>query len=73
MAKTTKTNLKELSTADLSEKIKEERLGYKKAKFSHAVSALDNPLTLRAKRREVARLLTELTRRNKEEQSKQSA
>lgn len=36
---------------------------YQKMKFDHAVTGLDNPLTLREVRRDIARLKTEITRR----------
>ena len=70
MAKVKKEDIKEYSTEELIEKIKNERLRYKKAQFNHTVSPLDNPLSLRAMRRDIARLLTELTERNKAEANK---
>ena len=70
MAKVKKENFKEMSTPDLVERIKEDRLKYKKARFNHTVSHLDNPMVLKGMRRDVARLLTELKKRQMAEQSK---
>ncbi|MBL0309842.1 MAG: 50S ribosomal protein L29 [Bacteroidetes bacterium] len=50
---------------DLDAKIKTEQADLQKMKFGHAVSSLDNPLSVRAKRRNIARLLTEQTNRKK--------
>ncbi len=36
---------------------------YQKMKFDHAVTGLENPLTLREVRRDIARLKTEVSRR----------
>lgn len=66
MAQVKKEDIKEYSTEELIEKIKDQRLRYRKAKFNHTVSPLDNPLLLREMRRDVARLLTELNQRNKD-------
>jgi large subunit ribosomal protein L29 len=67
MAKTKKININELATDELVEKIKETRLQSQKARFAHAVSALEKPSTLRSMRKETARLLTELNKRKKAE------
>jgi len=37
--------------------------GYNKMKIDHAIKGLENPLTLREARRDVARLATEIRRR----------
>lgn len=70
MAKVKKEDIKEIATNDLVAKLAEDRLKYKKAKFNHAASPLDNPNVLKAMRRDVARLLTELKKRQQAEQSK---
>lgn len=61
-----KQDIKDLSTEDLVEKVQEERVLLKKMEFNHAVTSLDNPLLLRDKRRDIARLLTELRKRELE-------
>ena len=55
--------INELSTADLMERIEEQRLEYVKMKLNHAVSPLDNPHKLGACRKEIARMMTELRKR----------
>ena len=54
-----------LSTEELNSKIKEEKAGYNKLKLNHAVSPIENPIKIRDSRKVVARLATELTKRNK--------
>ena len=54
-----------LSTEELNSKIKEEKAGYNKLKLNHAVSPIENPIKIRESRKVVARLATELTKRNK--------
>jgi len=66
MAKSKKLNLKELATDELKDKVKETKLQLQKARFAHAVSALEKPSSLRVLRKDVARQLTELNKRNKE-------
>ena len=58
-----KEDIKELTNEELVEKIKDERTRLQKLRFNHTVSSLDNPLVLRSIRRDVARLITELHRR----------
>jgi large subunit ribosomal protein L29 len=70
MAKTQKQDFKDLTPQELQDKVQESQIAYKKARFNHAVSPLDNPLSLRAMRRDVARLKTELTVRTKAEKTK---
>lgn len=69
MAKIKKEDIKEYSTEELLEKIKSEKVRYTKAKFNHTVTPLDNPLTLREMRRDIARLLTELNERKRAEKT----
>jgi len=55
--------LKDMSEADLNARIQEDELRLKKLEFAHAISPLENPMSIRDLRRDVARLKTEL--RNK--------
>lgn len=55
--------IKELSTETLQEKLSETKKSYADLKAAHAISPLDNPIQLRIVRRSVARLATELTKR----------
>ncbi len=60
-------DIKELGTEELVDKVNETRLQVRKARFAHAVSALEKPGTLKLLRKDVARLLTELNKRKNEE------
>lgn len=55
--------IKELTTEEIVARLREERIQYTKLKFNHAVSPLDNPMKLKASRRMIARLFTELNAR----------
>ena len=55
--------IKELSTADLQEKLGALKKNYTDLKMAHAITPLENPLELRTLRKTVARLATELTKR----------
>jgi len=55
--------IKELSVAELQEKLKELKKNYADLKMANAISPLDNPIQLRSARRTVARVATELTKR----------
>lgn len=55
--------IKELSVEEIQDRIKEEKAMYTKLKFSHAVSAIENPLKIRTTRKTIARLNTELRNR----------
>ena len=55
--------VKNLSVADLEQKLIELKKSYAEMKLAHAISPLDNPLTIRTTRRIIARIESELTRR----------
>ncbi|GAA4280854.1 50S ribosomal protein L29 [Gaetbulibacter aestuarii] len=55
--------IKELSVAELQEKLGEVKKSYSDLKLAHAISPLENPIQLRGLRRTVARIATELTKR----------
>jgi large subunit ribosomal protein L29 len=55
--------LKDMSEADLKARIQEDELRLKKLEFAHAISPLENPMSIRDLRRDVARLKTELRKR----------
>lgn len=56
-------SIKDLSETDLAARIKEDELRLKKLKFAHTISPLENPMNLRGLRKELARLKTELRKR----------
>ena len=55
--------LKELSIAELKERLDNERVLYQKMCMSHAVSPLENPNKIKESRKNIARCLTELRAR----------
>ncbi len=55
--------IRELSITELQEKLSEFKKSYADLKMAHAITPLENPLQLRKIRRSVARLATELTKR----------
>jgi len=55
--------IKELSVEELKEKLAGLKKQYDDLKMAHAVTPLENPLQLRKTRKTVARLATELTKR----------
>ena len=57
------TVISELSTPDLFERLEEERKQLVKLKLNHAVSPLENPNKIKAYRKTIARLETEIRRR----------
>ena len=56
-------SLKEMNEADLKSRIEEDELRIKKLKFAHAVSPLENPMSIRGVRKDLARLKTELKKK----------
>lgn len=55
--------MKNMSEEDLKSRIKEDELRIKKLQFAHAISPLENPMSIRAIRKDLARLKTELNKR----------
>lgn len=55
--------LKEFSAEELMNELNVTQEQYGKMKFEHAIRGLENPLTLREVRRDIARLRTEVRRR----------
>lgn len=56
-------SLKDLSETDLQARINEDELRLKKLEFAHAISPLENPMSIRSLRKDIARLKTELKSR----------
>lgn len=55
--------IKELSVTELQEKLSEVKQSYSDLKMAHTISPLENPIQLRYTRRTIARIATELTKR----------
>jgi len=52
------------STAELQEKLAETVQAYTDLKMAHTISPLENPIQLRAHRKTIARIATEITKRD---------
>ena len=59
-------SLQGLSESDLAAKIKEDEGRLKKMQFAHAITPLENPMSIRALRKELARLKTLLALKREE-------
>jgi len=57
------TEIKDLSTDKLQEKLAELNKSYADMKSAHIVSPIQNPLQIRTVRRGIARIKTEITKR----------
>jgi large subunit ribosomal protein L29 len=52
-----------LNVQDLKARLEEDEQRMKKLQFAHGISPLENPMSLRTLRREIARLKTELKKK----------
>lgn len=55
-----------MTTKEIADTLYEEQQSYSKMKVSHIISPLENPMLIRQKRKLIARLQTELRRRELE-------
>ena len=55
--------LRELETKELAERLDAEVAKYNQMKLNHAISPLENPSEIKATRRDIARMKTELRQR----------
>lgn len=55
--------IKELSTAELQERLTVDKIQLNKMKINHAVTPLENPNKIKESRRDIARVMTELRKR----------
>ena len=53
-------SLNDLNVNDLKARIQEDKMRMKKLEFAHAISPLENPMSIRDLRKDIARLQTEL-------------
>lgn len=58
-----KADLSQLSASDLQEKLKEEMASLGKMKFTHTISPVESPARITHARKNVARMKTELRKR----------
>jgi large subunit ribosomal protein L29 len=57
-------SLKDLNVNDLKARIQEDEQRLKKLEFAHAISPLENPMSIRSLRKDVARLKTALAQKS---------
>jgi len=53
-------SVKEMSVDDLQARIKEDEMRLKKLEFAHAITPLENPMSIRSLKKDLARLKTAL-------------
>ena len=56
--------IKETATEDLKDRLLETRKTLSELKMAHTITPLENPIQLRAHRKTIARIMTELTKRD---------
>jgi large subunit ribosomal protein L29 len=56
-------SLTSLSIVDIKARIDEDQLRLKKLEFAHTISPLENPMSIRGLRQDIARLKTELKKK----------
>ena len=56
-------SLKDQNETDLKARIQEDELRLKKLEFAHAISPLENPMSIRSLRKDIARLKTALAQK----------
>jgi large subunit ribosomal protein L29 len=55
--------IKEMTTSDLVERVETEAVNYNQLILNHSISPLDNPAKIKKLRRDIARMKTELRKR----------
>jgi large subunit ribosomal protein L29 len=60
--------IKALPADQLKEQIAQEKERMLRLKFAHAISPIENPLRIRSSRKQIARLLTELSAKSNQQQ-----
>ena len=55
-----------MTDLELLKKVEDDRKSFNKMKLYHKVSSLDNPMQLRLKKREIAKVLTEINKRKRQ-------
>lgn len=65
--------LKELKLQELKDKLEDTRSELGKLRLDHAISPLENPMLMREKKKDIARMLTELNTREEESTTTEEA
>ena len=60
--------IRELTTSEIQDRLQEERANLDRLVLSHSISPLDNPSLIRVTRRTIARMMTELRKRELNQQ-----
>lgn len=60
-------DIRNLSIEELQAKIAEEKANFESLKMSHVVSPIGNPIEIRNARKQIARLMTILTEKQKQQ------
>ncbi|EGJ70454.1 ribosomal protein L29 [Bacteroides coprosuis DSM 18011] len=55
--------IREMSTADLAERIEAEKANLQQVVLNHAISPLENPAEIKSLRRAIARMISDLRQR----------
>lgn len=63
MSKKKNQEMRNLAIEDLQNELSEAQVNYNKMLYDHSVQPMDNPLVIREMRRDIARLKTEVRRR----------
>lgn len=71
MASNKSLEYKDFSVEDLKNELTNKQNEYKQLRFDHAVTGLENPLSLRELRRDIARINTEIRNRELAEMSEE--
>ncbi len=58
--------IREMDLEDLKARVADEETRLKKLEFAHAITPLENPMSIRLLRRDLARMKNELSKRNLE-------
>jgi large subunit ribosomal protein L29 len=58
--------IREMTTEEIQDRLTDEKEALAKLRMQHAISPLENPLVLKYRKKDVARLMTEITSRSKE-------
>lgn len=69
MGSTKKSELLNLSVEELQSELQSTQESYRKLRFDHGIQGVENPLMIREMRREIARIKTEVRRREVEAMS----
>ncbi len=59
--------IKTLSVDDLQQQVAQEREALDRLKFAHAISPIENPMRIRTSRKQIARLMTEISARQRQQ------